>query len=95
MTPLDVSRLAWRSSTGMQAHPARTFEEEARKRERVRCSSLVDWPVYPRLRRTMQGSERLRNLVGIIKIAATHGVGVGTVQRIKAGLGAASAQERP
>ena len=23
---------------------------EARKRERVRCSSLVDWPVYPRLR---------------------------------------------
>ena len=24
-------------------------------RERVRCTSLVDWPVYPRLRRTMQG----------------------------------------
>jgi hypothetical protein len=23
----------------------------ARKRERVQCSSLVDWPVYPRLRR--------------------------------------------
>ena len=21
---------------------------EARKRERVRCSSLIDWPVYPR-----------------------------------------------
>jgi len=34
---------------------------EARKRERVRCSSLVDWPVYPRLRRIMQGSERARN----------------------------------
>ncbi len=32
----------------MEAHPARTFGEEARKRERVRCSSLVDWPVYPR-----------------------------------------------
>ena len=27
-------------------------------RERMRCSSLVDWPVYPPLRRTMQGSER-------------------------------------
>ena len=40
----------------MEAHPARTFGEEARKRERVRCSSLVDWPVYPRLRRTMQAS---------------------------------------
>ena len=22
-------------------------------RERVRCSSLVDWPVYPRLKRSM------------------------------------------
>ena len=31
------------------------------KRERVRCSSLFDWPVYPRLRRIMQGSERARN----------------------------------
>jgi hypothetical protein len=30
-------------------------------RERVRCSSHADWPVYPRLRRTMQGSERARN----------------------------------
>ena len=27
--------------------PARTFGEEARKLERVRCSSLVNWPVYP------------------------------------------------
>jgi hypothetical protein len=35
-----------RSSTG----------EEARKRER--CSSRVDWPVYPRLRHIVQGSER-------------------------------------
>ena len=34
---------------------------EARKRERVRCSSLVDWPVYPRLRDTMQTSTRSRN----------------------------------
>ena len=30
-------------------------------RERVRCSSLVDWPVYPRLRRTMQASTNSRN----------------------------------
>jgi hypothetical protein len=35
--------------------------ENAQKRERVRCSSLVDWPVYPRLRGTMQGSTRSRN----------------------------------
>jgi hypothetical protein len=27
-----------------------------RKRERVRCSSLVDWPVYPRLAHTMRAS---------------------------------------
>jgi hypothetical protein len=32
-----------------------------RKRERARCSSLVDWPVYLRLRGTMQGSECARN----------------------------------
>ena len=51
MTPLIVMRLDRHNSTGMEAHPARTFEEEARKRERVRCSSLVDWLVYPRLRR--------------------------------------------
>ena len=25
-------------------------------RERVRCSSLVDWPVYPRLAHTMRAS---------------------------------------
>ena len=29
---------------------------EGSLRERVRCSSLVDWPVYPRWRRTVQGS---------------------------------------
>ena len=40
----------------MEAHPARTFVEEARKRERVRCSSLFDWPVYPRLGHTMRAS---------------------------------------
>jgi hypothetical protein len=34
---------------------------KARKRERVRCSSLVGWPVYPRLRRTMQASMDARN----------------------------------
>jgi hypothetical protein len=27
----------------------------------VRCSSLIDWPVYPRLRDTMQASTRARN----------------------------------
>ena len=32
---------------------------EARKRERVRarCSSLVDWPIYPRLSGTMWASK--------------------------------------
>jgi hypothetical protein len=35
--------------------------ENARKEDRVRCSSLVDWPVYPRLRRIMWGAERVRN----------------------------------
>ena len=34
---------------------------EARKRERVRCSQLIDWPVYPRLRHIVQGSEHARN----------------------------------
>ena len=28
----------------------------------VRCSSLIDWPVYPRLRRTMRADSRSRNL---------------------------------
>ena len=46
---------------GHDTHPARTFGLKARKLERVRCSSLLDWPVYPRLRRTMLGSERARN----------------------------------
>jgi hypothetical protein len=27
----------------------------------VRCSSLLDWPVYPRLRRIMRVSKRARN----------------------------------
>ena len=35
------------------AHPARTLG--LKERERVRCSSLVDWPVYLRLRRIMRG----------------------------------------
>jgi hypothetical protein len=33
---------------------------EGSLRQRVRCSSLVDWPVYPRLRRTMRASTRSR-----------------------------------
>jgi hypothetical protein len=41
--------------------PVGTSGLKTRKRERVRCSSLVDWPVYPRLRRTMQECERARN----------------------------------
>ena len=38
------------SSTCIEAHPARTFGEEATKRERMLYPSLVGWPVYPRLR---------------------------------------------
>ena len=34
---------------------------KARKRERVRCSSLVDWPVYSRLRDTMLTTTPKRN----------------------------------
>jgi hypothetical protein len=34
---------------------------EGRLREWVRCSSLIDWPVYPRLRATMQASTGARN----------------------------------
>ena len=36
-------------------------DELKRLRERVRCSSLVDWPVYPRLAHTMQASKGGRN----------------------------------
>ena len=45
----------------MVSAPCSHLGYEARKRERVRCSSLVDWPVYPRLRRTMQTSTGARN----------------------------------
>jgi hypothetical protein len=34
---------------------------EGSLRERVRCSSLVDWPVYPRLRPTMLTTTPKRN----------------------------------
>ena len=34
-------------------------DELKRLRERVRCSSLVDWPVYPRLRGTYAGVNAL------------------------------------
>ena len=44
------------SSTACARRGCRRSEIEASLRERVRCSSLVDWPVYPRLRGTMQGS---------------------------------------
>ena len=37
---------------------------KTRKRERVRCSSLVDWPVYPRLRGTMQRRARAQFRAG-------------------------------
>ena len=40
----DKLQPAWR------AHPARTLGWNTRKRERVRCSPLFDWPVYPGLR---------------------------------------------
>ena len=34
---------------------------DTRKRERVRCSSLVDWPVYPGFTHTMRASNASRN----------------------------------
>jgi hypothetical protein len=44
----------------LDQHGERTLlaplEWNTRKRERVRCSSLVDWPVYPRLAHTMRAS---------------------------------------
>ena len=49
----DTQRTA--VARGEKAGPRR------RKPERVRCSSLVDWPVYPRLGGTMQASTRSRN----------------------------------
>jgi hypothetical protein len=45
-------------------------------RERVRCSSLVDWPVYPRFKRTMPLAVLARN---------------SQAQIVKIGLGAFSA----
>jgi hypothetical protein len=53
MLPLNVRHLDWRSSIGIEAHPARTFDVKARKRERVRCSLRIDWPVYLRVTGTM------------------------------------------
>jgi hypothetical protein len=43
-------------SCSVMDNAARTLGLKARKRERVRCSSLVDWPVYPRLAHTMRAS---------------------------------------
>jgi hypothetical protein len=42
---------------------ARALRLKARKRERVRCSSLVDQPVYPRLRRIMQRGKPLDRML--------------------------------
>jgi transposase InsO family protein len=47
-----------------------------RKRERVRCSSLVDWPVYPRLR-TLRRRQLARN-------AATYNAELGCIPGEKA-----------
>ena len=48
---------------------------ERRLWERVRCPSLVDWPVYPRLRRTMRASSRSRKprattVMGLARLSA-------------------------
>jgi hypothetical protein len=42
MTPFSGRRLDRRSLTCIEAHPARTFGEEATKRERMLYPSLVD-----------------------------------------------------
>jgi hypothetical protein len=47
----------------MGSAPCSHLRGEARKRERVQCSSLVDWPVYPRLAYTMRASKGQRNAV--------------------------------
>jgi hypothetical protein len=49
-------------SVAQDSRLSRTLRMKARKRERVRCSSLIDWPVYPRLKRTMRASSSSRNL---------------------------------
>src|SRR5271155_633308 len=72
MTPVNVVRLDRHSLTGMEARPARTLGMKARKRkrERVRRSSLIDWPVYPRLtalcgcRRPCANARRFTALLG-------------------------------
>ena len=52
------SELKSRLRSGLSGHTTQLapFRLEARKRERVRCSPLVDWPVYPRLAYTMRAS---------------------------------------
>jgi hypothetical protein len=64
MTSLKSERVIvdrWGSDSVMKiSAPCSHLWEEARKRERVRCSSLVDWPVYPRLSGTMPASTRSR-----------------------------------
>ena len=58
-------RLDQRSSSPMKAHPAHTFRLEARKRERVLCSSLFYWPVHPRWRRIVRA--------GLVDDRVAHG----------------------
>ena len=47
---------------------------EGRLRERVRCSSLVDWPIYPRLRRTMLTTPTKRNPFAKVDLPPSQGV---------------------
>jgi hypothetical protein len=56
-----AGRRSWSRQSKLQTAPCSHLGSKTRKLERVRCSSLVDWPVYPRLRRIMHGSERGRN----------------------------------
>jgi hypothetical protein len=57
-------------SENAQARGEKPGREKAR--ERVRCSSLVDWPVYPRLRGTMQASTRPRKWDKLDALAAAR-----------------------
>jgi hypothetical protein len=47
----------------MRSAPCSHLGVKARKRERVRCSSLVDWPVYLRLRRTKEALTQLASWI--------------------------------
>ena len=69
------ARRARNSTSSRKPHPAGP-KARKRKRERVRCSSLIDWPVSPRPSgRTMQGSE-CRADSGGVRVAARPGFSV-------------------